>query len=471
MHVTLADNAPNCPQPFAQMHLPLRPPAAFIASAQERPGGHREGSGAHPKVQGVHSVGPGERCSGHTRVGSKPLVHVAVEPRRSRDHAAREHLAHELDHDRVLDPPAPGLAARGAAPPIRSMHGPTSRNAASTRSAAEGIVARRWSTQRMKAGRMFDQYRSTVFLVCVVMPGLLASCTIADGTDGDDSAELADHVRVHPDSVVRANQCGVGYLLSQSTSILFVAQSGLRADISATAVIDGTISGITSIDFAVSAEVDPTRSPTTRMCRFNSRGRPLGAAHLGRRSLYGGLGTPRPASTSPGPDRQASAGRAGMGRLDPACHPDDQEPHSFGAHRTMVALPVIDLGPATSTPTLGYASHSRPASFRHTTRSATPKLSPLVDAPPGRSLPRQEGVPGAASWTLGAHRGGPDACPIVAVDTAGHGAQTAAPAGDVAAGVLIARITHRQQPQPAGRARGVGAGDPIACHRRTADRG
>lgn len=102
------------------------------------------------------------------------------------------------------------------------------------------------------------QYRSTMFLAYLVLPGLLASCTIADGTDGDDSAELADHVRVHPDSVVWANQCGVRYSLSQSTSILFVSQSGLRADISVTAVSDGSMPGITSINFAVFAEVDPT---------------------------------------------------------------------------------------------------------------------------------------------------------------------------------------------------------------------
>jgi hypothetical protein len=45
--------------------------------------------------------------------------------------------------------------------------------------------------------------------------------------------------------------------------------------------------------------------------------------------------------------------------VNPARHAEDQEPHSFGAHRgTMVALPVIDLGPAMSTTTPGYASHS-----------------------------------------------------------------------------------------------------------------
>jgi hypothetical protein len=48
--------------------------------------------------------------------------------------------------------------------------------------------------------------------------------------------------------------------------------------------------------------------------------------------------------------------------VDPARHPADQEPRSFGAHRgTMVALPVIDLEAATRTPTLGYASYFLPA--------------------------------------------------------------------------------------------------------------
>src|ERR1044071_1982102 len=66
---------------------------------------------------------------------------------------------------------------------------------------------------------------------------------------------------------------------------------------------------------------------------------------------------------------------SGTGR-DPARHPEDQEPHSFGAHRgTMVALPVIDLGPATSTTTLGYALHFLPAGFRHTTGATDPDRS------------------------------------------------------------------------------------------------
>lgn len=101
----------------------------------------------------------------------------------------------------------------------------------------------------------FKQYCSTASLACMMIPGLLASCAVAGG---DDTAALDDSVLVHPDSVIRANQCGVGYTISQSTTILSVSGSGLRAQTSATAVIDGTIAGITSVTFVESAEVDPT---------------------------------------------------------------------------------------------------------------------------------------------------------------------------------------------------------------------
>jgi hypothetical protein len=88
----------------------------------------------------------------------------------------------------------------------------------------------------------FHPCRATVLVACIAMPGLLASCAIADGPESDDRderAERADPVQVHPASVVFANQCGVRYSISQSTSILFVSQSGLRADVSATARSSG----------------------------------------------------------------------------------------------------------------------------------------------------------------------------------------------------------------------------------------
>jgi len=49
----------------------------------------------------------------------------------------------------------------------------------------------------------------------------------------------------------------------------------------------------------------------------------------------------------------------------------------------MVALLVIDLRPATSTTTLGYASHCLPAGFRHTTgaRSRAPSSASVAPAP------------------------------------------------------------------------------------------
>src|SRR3954468_19216890 len=54
--------------------------------------------------------------------------------------------------------------------------------------------------------------------------------------------------------------------------------------------------------------------------------------------------------------------------VDPARHPEDQEPHSFGAHRAdVVARLVITPGMRRARPSRGDAWRFPPADFRHTT--------------------------------------------------------------------------------------------------------
>jgi hypothetical protein len=63
--------------------------------------------------------------------------------------------------------------------------------------------------------------------------------------------------------------------------------------------------------------------------------------------------------------------------VDPARHPEDQEPHSLGAHRgDIIARLVIHLGVRRATTSRGDASRFPLDDFRHTTRSGHPRSRP-----------------------------------------------------------------------------------------------